>query len=173
MPLSNDVVLSLKAVPIFPDKCVVCKQTPDTYWSILSNRTNLLFTFLLPVLFLFGFKKTKVPICKSCKKVFVVNRTLRFIITLAFPIILVAIFWNALDDMTRLQRRLVILIGGVMSVIPAIVWQVFNPPAVDVSFYDDNKEYEFKNLEYAVEFAELNYQEVVKVSFEQEAPSEA
>jgi hypothetical protein len=173
MPLSNDVVLSLKAEPIFPDKCVVCKQTPDTYWPILSNRTNLLFTFLLPVLFLFGFKKTKVPICKSCKKAFVFNRTLRLIITLALPIILVAIFWNALDDMSRLQRRLVIIIGGVLSVIPAVIWQAFNPPAVDVSFYDDNKEYEFKDLEYAVEFAELNYHEVVRVSFEQEATSEA
>lgn len=172
MPLSNDVRLTLKAKPLFPDKCVVCHGTPETSWPILTNKANLLISVLLPILFLFGFRRTKVPICRDCKFKFGMSRTLRLIALLVLPLALIALCWGFLVEMPRLQKRLVTAVIAIIGVIPALLWQVLHPMAIDVSFDSEGKDYEFKDLNYAKEFADLNYAEVVSVSFEEPEPSE-
>ncbi|MBL8794316.1 MAG: hypothetical protein JNM56_10460 [Planctomycetia bacterium] len=43
-----------------------------------------------------------------------------------------------------------------MAVSPWFLWQLFFPPPLDLTVYTDTVDYEFKDEEYAAEFAALN-----------------
>ena len=39
---------------------------------------------------------------------------------------------------------------------PYILWEIFFPPAIDITAYSESIDYEFRDSDYAFDFAELN-----------------
>ena len=39
---------------------------------------------------------------------------------------------------------------------PYILWEMFFPPAIDITAYSESIDYEFRDPDYAFDFAELN-----------------
>lgn len=156
MTLSTDITLPKSRKPAFPDKCIVCHAKPDSIIRIAQNSQNVILAFFLPILMLFGWSRVEVPICRSCKPRFRIQRWGREIVCWTLVIVLVWRFMPHFKDWSGLARKLAV--GGLvlLGLSPYIFAEVFWPRIFDTTARGDQVDYEFASPEYAAEFEALN-----------------
>ena len=65
--------------------------------------------------------------------------------------------WPNLDELVaRPLRKWVAMILILVCLAPYFFWEILWPPAIDITAYKDSVDYEFRDFNYAMEFAELN-----------------
>ncbi len=88
------------------------------------------------------------------------------VFTIVITIAFLAFVWPHFDDLVSRPFRKWVAMGAILLCLsPYFLWATFFPPAIDFTAYSSSIDYEFKNADYAYEFAELNEDaEWVKVS---------
>ena len=65
--------------------------------------------------------------------------------------------WPYIDDfVARSIRKLVAVVLILVCLAPYFLWELFFPPSIDITAFSDSVDYEFRDEEYAYEFAALN-----------------
>ncbi|MDF1798450.1 MAG: hypothetical protein P1V81_04690 [Planctomycetota bacterium] len=158
MALSHDVRLPKDQEPRFPERCVSCgRGEPEDSYRVGTNAIGW-WTFTS---FSFGRRfVVEAPACVPCADAMGRQRWRSRGFTLVLTILAVAIALSLFGDMEGPARRYVAM--GVMLLVmaPYILVQVFWPPVFDVTAFKRSVDFEFANLDYAHEFAELNDGEV-------------
>ena len=67
------------------------------------------------------------------------------------------VVWPQLDGVPRSIRRWAVMLSGIASMSPVFLWDMFWPPAFDMLANKKTITYEFKNIDTAQEFIELNF----------------
>jgi hypothetical protein len=157
MPLATDVNLPKDHIPIFPDRCVCCgRERPGGvfrigtqaigWWTLLSH---------------FGPRFTaEVPACGACRVRMRRQRWLRFLISAAFVVAGVSIAMSLLKWYHGPFKKWLAMGITLIFLTPLILWETLFPPPVDLTAYAETVDYEFRDAEYAADFAELNQVEV-------------
>jgi len=166
MQLSTEVTLPRDYAPKFPAKCIVCHGTPDSTVKIAHNSQNTFLTFLIPFLWIFGWSRVEIPICKVCKPRYLLQRWFRELICWVLMIGAFILITPHFKGWPRLTRHIVVL--AIVFVVVAI-WalaEVIWPRIFDTTARRDSIDYEFASPHYASEFHELNQSQVLKSDFE-------
>lgn len=153
----TDVRLHKDHVPVYPEKCVRClKDRPDrtvTVWTLASPWLTWIF---FPAVLFTKVAKTRVPACPSCAWRVRFRRMIVFAISMAFLLGSVWLALQLLEDVPRFWRRA----GAVAACLPTVVLlallHTFRPPAILYSFEGNDRIYDFREVEYAIEFRRLN-----------------
>ena len=162
MQLSSEVTLPKDYVPKFPAKCIVCHGAPDSAVKIAHNSQNPFLTFFIPLLWIFGWSRVEVPICKACKPRYRVQRWGREVICWALLTAAFLLIPPHFKSWSRVTRNIVILALG-FAVISVWAWaEVIWPRIFDTTARTDSIDYEFASPHYAAEFYELNEAQVLK-----------
>lgn len=78
-------------------------------------------------------------------------------ITLAVAALFLFLAWPYLNDLVaRPLRKWVAMALMLVCLCPYFLWEVFFPPSIDITAYSESVDYEFRDADYAYEFAELN-----------------
>ena len=164
MTLATDVNLPRKHTARYPDRCVRCEGTTDGHDMRLRTHTIGWWT---AVLFVFGQGfTTRVPACPSCGWKIRVQRIGGLILTLVIAALFMIFLWPHIDVfVTKALRKWVALGLSLFCVLPYFAWEVFWPPAIDITAFKDSVDYEFRSFDYACDFAEMKKDaEWVKIS---------
>jgi fatty acid desaturase len=153
--LSTDVDLPRDYVAKFPDHCVGCREETFRETYRISTRDfrlgSILFWWML------GSKAVvEFPCCQTCKFKMRMQRFGSAIATLFLAIIAIYFFFPILKDWERPLGRIMMLVMGLVCVSPVVIFQVFFPPAFDITSSKKSISYEFKHEEDAIAFSELN-----------------
>ena len=155
MPLSTDVNLPRNHPASFPSVCVRCGEDP-------ANKTVRLWTHTLgwwtwvPWMFGRGFT-TDVPACASCRWRIRLQRVGGLIITLAVAAAFMFLVWPYFGDLVARPIRKWVAMGSIfVCLTPYLLWETFFPPSIDITAYSNSIDYEFRDSDYAYEFAALN-----------------
>ena len=155
MPLSTDVELPIDAEARWPDRCVACGVSrPGETWSLSARATKWvgLFLWWLP-----GTKvTTQVPACRQCRTSM---RTQRWARTLVVWLVIAAAVWGGMWYLETYEgpfKKWIVMALALVCVLPIVAWEVFFPPATNLTVDKDVVQYEFASAEYATEFAALN-----------------
>ena len=161
MKLSINIVLPRDVIPLFPNRCIYSGQpNPDNSVMVW---THTLGWWTWTIFAIGKLVRVKVPINREYKARFLLQVYGRWLAMAVFAVI-------AFYVMSPLMRKLGIFqmhIGVVLVCIvlaPYFFWQVFFPRTFDVSAYSGKIIYEFKDRQYAMEFAELNAEHILSVS---------
>ena len=121
--------------------------------------------FFIPILWLFGWSRVEIPICKACKPRYRLQRWGREV--LSAVIIIGAVFLIAphFKSWQRLTRNIVVALLVIAILAPYILAEVLWPRIFDTTARKDSIDYEFASPHYAAEFYELNESHVVKSDF--------
>lgn len=155
MPLSTDVNLPRNHTARFPSSCVRCGNDP-------ANRTVRLWTHTIGwwtwVLWMIGRGfTTRVPACAGCSWRIRFQRVGGLLLTLAVAVAFLFFVWPYLEDfIARPIRRWVSMGLILVCLAPYIFWEMFFPPSIDITAYSKSVDYEFRDPDYAYEFAALN-----------------
>lgn len=154
MGLSADVRLPRSQAPKFPDRCVVCGgDSPDTSITVSSRSVGWwTWFFWLP-----GWRfAVQAPACGKCRARFLHQWWSRWLLNVAIVFSAVFLIAPWFSEWPRPVRKWVALGVVLLAVSPWFLWQLFFPPPLDLTVYTDTVDYEFKDEEYAAEFAALN-----------------
>lgn len=163
MPLSTDIRLPKSVKPVFPPRCVYSGDAnPDSEVVVLANSQNALFSFLAPILLLFGWRRVRAPIARRYRGRFYLQSVGRDLLTVALVILAVFVFMPMVGSGTPFRKLKVA--GLVLAALsPWILFEVFFPRRFDVTARGEWIDYEFSSVEYADEFAALNEAHVIKI----------
>lgn len=154
MPLSTDIRLPKSQVAKFPDKCVVCGQEHPDATVKVSTRAIGWWTWLF---WLPGRKfSVEVPACSWCGGRLRRQHLFRWLLTVALIFTAIVLIAPNFEGITRPLRKWLILGAVIVCLSPWFVLQMVFPPPIDLTAYTDSVEYEFRDPEYAAEFAALN-----------------
>ena len=162
MQLSSEVTLPKDYVPKFPAKCIVCHGAPDSAVKIAHNSQNAFLTFFIPLLWIFGWSRVEVPICKACKPRYRLQRWGREVICLALVIAAFLFIQPHFKSWSRVTRNIVILVVGFATISIWALAEVIWHRIFDTTARTDSIDYEFASPHYAAEFYELNEAQVLK-----------
>ena len=155
MPLSTEVNLPRSHHARYPPRCVRCGADPQ-------RRTVLIWTHTIgwwtAVFWIFGWGfSTRPPACASCAWQIRLQRVGGLLLTLLVTGLFLTFIWPLLDGFVpRLVRNWVALVLVLACLTPYFLWEVFFPPAIDITAYRKSVDYQFKDAIYAYDFAELN-----------------
>ena len=154
MGMSHDVRLPKSVTPTYPDRCVVCQEPgPDACVSVWTHSigwsTVLFWHFGRPF-------RAKVPACSGCASKFRRQRWLRLAMNLVMIGIAVAIVIYALGEYKGPLRKWLWMGATLLVLAPFMVWEALHAPAVDLTAFADEVDYEFADRSYELEFARLN-----------------
>ena len=155
MPLSTDVNLPRNHIALYPSRCVRCGDDPAGTTIRLWTHTLGWWTWAL-WMFGRGFT-TNVPACAGCCWRIRFQRVGRVIVTLAIAAGFMFFVWPYVDDLVaRPIRKWVAMALILVCMAPHILWEILFPPSIDITAYSESVDYEFRDREYAYEFAALN-----------------
>jgi hypothetical protein len=98
-----------------------------------------------------------VPACSRCSWRIRSQRVGGFLLTLAVAAAFMFFVWPYLNDfVARSIRKWVALALIIVCLLPWFLWDTIFPPSIDITAYRDNVDYEFRDADYAYEFAALN-----------------
>ena len=155
MPLSTDVNLPRSHTPVFPSLCVRCDEETDGRTMRLWTHTVGWWTWLV---WSFGWGFTvRVPACSGCGRVIRLQRVGGLFLCMAVAALVLLFVWPHLDGFVARPWHRWARMGLVLVCLsPWFVWETMFPPAIDLTAYSKSVDYEFRDEEYAWEFAELN-----------------
>ena len=156
MPLSTDITLPAEVEPVFPDRCVVCDCESRKRAKIAVDTQNVLLSFFVPILSMFGWKKIEFPVCEACNGEFFRQRWIRSIICWSIICVVVFVTLPYFKGMNHLFAKLSVIASGLAAIIPHIVFEVFFPRWFDVTASKHETKYEFRSEDYATDFYVLN-----------------
>ncbi|MAP08385.1 MAG: hypothetical protein CMM00_06015 [Rhodopirellula sp.] len=162
MAVSTDVTLPKLVAPVFPELCIVCHALPDSSTKITKNSQHWLATFFTPILYLFGWSRTEIPICRGCKPRFYLQRWGRTTICWAIAIGVLSVAWPYFDDWGRLTKKIALAGLAILAIAPYIAFEVFWPRSFDTTAEGGKVTYEFASQAYALQFYLLNREHVTK-----------
>ncbi|MFN6401877.1 MAG: hypothetical protein ACK449_18465 [Planctomycetota bacterium] len=153
--MTYDVNLPRDHQPVYPNRCVRCHCDPQGNSIVLWTHMVGWWTFLL---LFFGWPvSTTVPACRSCKLQIRVQRLGLWIFMLLLSFIFMWFVWPMVDDFVPKVAGKWVAVGMIMiCALPFFIWQLIVPPCFDFTAYQQSIDYEFKDHDYAVEFANLN-----------------
>jgi hypothetical protein len=98
-----------------------------------------------------------VPACASCGWRIRCQRVGGILLTLVVAAAFLFFVWPLLDDFVARPIRKWVAMGLIfVCLAPYFLWETFFPPSIDITAFPDNVDYEFRDEEYAHEFAALN-----------------
>jgi hypothetical protein len=133
---------------------------------IAHSAQNPLAAALVPFLWMFGWSRVEVPICKACKARFRFQRWSREIICWALIIVTVYLLAPHFKSWSR-STLYIVGLGALFAVVA--IWalaEVIWPRIFDTTARKDSIDYEFASPHYATEFYKLNQAQVLKSDFE-------
>jgi hypothetical protein len=154
MPLSTDVRLPKAQEPVFPDRCVVCGQ-PDPvdrvevatgstgWWTWLLRHSGERFS-------------VQAPACPDCVLRLTARRRRDIVLLYLFAIAAVGVATYLFGSVRGPHRKWLTIGLALAGLVPYAVWQAFFPPPIDLTAHSDTVDYEFRDRDYAEEFAALN-----------------
>ena len=155
MPLSTDVNLPRTHRAEYPERCVRCGDDPEGKTIRIWTHTIGWWTYLLWV-FGKGFT-THPPVCDACGLRFRAQRWGGFLAPILIALLVMVFIWPLLDRNLFLEFRKWIIMGVILLCsAPYFLWEVFFPPAIDITAFKDSVDYEFADEDYAHDFAMLN-----------------
>lgn len=154
MPLSTDVKLPKSHPAIFPDRCVACGiESPGATYRASTNAIG----WWTLALWHFGRRFTvAVPACERCRTRMRRQRGLQ----LAVNVVVIAAGAVAAGSLLQeyhgpIKRWL--MLGIVLAcLLPVILWETWFPRPFDMTAFTDTVDYEFRDPDYAAEFAAMN-----------------
>jgi len=154
MPISTDVNLPKSQLPFFPDRCVACgADAPDASYRVGTNAIG----WWTLAFWSFGRRfRVDVPACDSCRDRMCRAWWLRLAVNAVVVAIGVGLALYLLRWYQGPFKRWFALGIALICLLPVILWEVFFPRPIDLTAYADTVDYEFRDPEYAEEFAELN-----------------
>lgn len=154
MPLSTDIRLPKSHAPVFPDRCVVCGvHAPG---GTLRIGTNAIGWWTL-ALWSFGPRfSVEVPACERCRNRLWRGRVIRVTVITVLALAGAGVALYLLQGHQGPWKKWIAMGIALVCVAPAVVWQIFFPPPVDLTAYSKTVDYEFRDPQYALEFAVLN-----------------
>lgn len=163
MALGTSVRLPADIPPRFPNRCIYSDvPDPDAEAVIVANTQNSLFAFLAPILLLFGWRRVRVPISRTCRARFYLQNYGRDVIMIALSFVAVFAIMPMLNRHDPLRK--IKAAGLVLAALsPWIAFEVFLPRRFDVTARKHWIDYEFASAEYATEFAMLNAPHVIRI----------
>ena len=79
------------------------------------------------------------------------------LLTLVIAALFMIFLWPHIDDFVTDALRKWVALGLILfCLMPYFVWEVFWPPAIDITAFKDSVDYEFRSSDYAHDFAEMN-----------------
>lgn len=166
MSESTDITLPSRIKPAFPEWCIVCHGSPDSATKITQNSQHWLASFLMPILYLFGWSRTEIPICRACKPRFYLQRWGRAAICWAILFTVVAFAWPYFDGWGRLTKKLAIAGLAMLALVPYAAFEVFWPRTFDTTADGDTVTYQFASQAYARLFYLRNRENVLRSDIE-------
>jgi hypothetical protein len=162
MALSTDITLTRHYLPTFPNKCIRCHCLPDSTIKIAQNSQNPFLVFFLPILWIFGWSRVEVPICKKCKPRFRLQRWGRELGCWVLILTAVWFIYPHFKDWSRFTRRIVVGALVIIAITPYVLAEVIWPRIFETTARKDSVDYEFASAGYAAEFHELNEEHVLE-----------
>jgi hypothetical protein len=162
MPLSTAVTLPADQKPKFPAKCIVCHSEPNDTIRIAQNSSNWLLSFFIPLLVFFGWSRVELPICRSCKPRFRLQRWGRELALWGVIIIAAWLIMPYFSDWSRLTKKIAVGVLVLLAMSPSIIAEVLWPRIFDTTAQAGKVDYEFVDADYAAEFNELNREHVIQ-----------
>jgi hypothetical protein len=168
MAFSTDVRLPLDRPPVFPRRCVACGGSdPGASW-VVSTRGLWQAAGNLAIFFkrlVRAAVRIEVPACGECCRALRTERnrrrTLRWLGALGLGAGLVlAGRWQGLDEHGWLGTHYLEIGALLLAVIFLLPLEYFRPLAFDVALGADSIEFEFRDRNFAEEFARLNDVEI-------------
>ncbi|QDU58679.1 hypothetical protein [Aeoliella mucimassa] len=157
---SADVRLPRKHRAQFPDRCVQCNADhPESLVTIWTS-TQGWWTFIT----LFWGKPVRIvaPVCPGCRWRLRLGRWGDGLLIWAVGLAVIFTCMPFIEPhVPRPLAKYAVLIPFIICLVPYIIWKTYWPPAFDVTAYEKSIDYEFRSLDYAMEFCDLN-EEVVE-----------
>ena len=162
MHLPTSITLQRDHVPVFPDMCIVCHHAPDSTVRIAHTSQNPLLMYFVPILLLFGWSHVEVPICRTCKTRYRLQRWGRDLFLLALAAVAIWFIAPHFRGWHVLTRKLAIGALAMCAISPYILFEVLWPRSLNTTASKHTIDYDFSSSEYAARFRELNRGHVVK-----------
>jgi hypothetical protein len=154
MPLSTDVRLPKMQEPVFPDRCVVCgRPKPDDrvevgtraigWWTWVFGESGKRFA-------------VQVPACAGCGRRLTSRRRRDMVLIFLFGFAGVGVGDYLFGTMPYLARSWLVWGIFLVGLVSYAVWYVVFPPPFGLTAFSDSVNYEFRDRDYAEEFAALN-----------------
>ena len=156
MPLCTDVNLPKWHKAVFPKRCVRCGSDPQD--GTLRIWTQSIGWWSALWMFGSGFS-VRVPACYSCGWRIRIKRVGGLLITIVVAMLFLAFVWPYVEGaVPRILRKWVALAMVLVCLAPVWIWEVIFPPPIDITAFPKTVDYEFRDADYAREFARLNAQ---------------
>ncbi|MCE9561291.1 MAG: hypothetical protein K8U57_04485 [Planctomycetes bacterium] len=154
MPVSTDVKLPKSHPPIFPDRCVACRaKSPGSIYRAGTNAIG----WWTWVFMAFGRRHTvEVPACKPCRGQMGRQRWLQLSVNVVVIAVGVVLAGSLLEWYQGPFKRWLTLGVVLVCLLPVFLWEIFFPRPFDMTAFSDEVDYEFRDADYAAEFATLN-----------------
>jgi hypothetical protein len=141
--------------PEFPDRCISCGQIqPNWHFRVCTHAIG----WWTIALWSYGKKFcVEVPVCEHCNHDMRRQKRVRTIFTWAFGIVGVCVAFYVLAEYTQtFWGGWLAMAIGLVFLSPVMLWEWHFPPALDLTAYSESVDYDFRDPEYALEFACLN-----------------
>jgi hypothetical protein len=152
-----DVMLSKDHAPKFPELCSRCGAPPTTtievkqdavgWWSYV--RMGWLYAIL-------GGRGFKVPVCEACAAAVRRDRWIRKVGENAVWIVAAILAIWLFGDIDGIPGYLAFMGVGILVALPWVAFEIFHPPAVDLTVTDASVTFHFTNQDFAKAFATEN-----------------
>ena len=158
MAMSHDVELPASREPEFPKLCVGCSAAdPATEVEVTTRRIG----WWTVVFWMFGAAfSVSFPACDDCVDAIRAQSFRRTVARWVFSVTAVAGAIYVFGEIEGPWRRWLLMIAALLFLLPLMVFEIFLAPIVDMTAKLKTVDYEFKNADYADEFAEINDAEV-------------
>ncbi|KAA5538019.1 hypothetical protein FYK55_27770 [Roseiconus nitratireducens] len=155
MAFSTDINLPRRHHARYPARCVRCGGDHQGRKMRLWTHTIGWWT---AVFWIFGWGfTTRAPACKKCARLIRAQRVGGLLLTLLVAGMFMTFVWPHVDDFVAHALRKWVALGLILICLtPYIFWEIVFPPAIDITAYKNSVDYEFRDPEYAFEFADLN-----------------
>jgi hypothetical protein len=154
MPVSTDVKLPKARPPVFPDRCVACgAESPSSTYRAGTNAIG----WWTWVFWTFGRRFTvDVPACEPCCGQMRRQRWLQLAVNAVVIAAGVVLAGSLLQWYQGPFKRWLMLGVVLVCLLPVFLWEMFFPRPFDMTAFSDTVDYEFRDPDYAAEFAALN-----------------
>lgn len=163
MGLGTSVRLPRGVKPVFPQRCVYSgERNPDDTVVVVTNSVGPLSSFLNPLLLLFGWGAVRAPVRRRYRWRSYLHAYGRDFIMV---ILVFAAIWIVMPRLPKSDPLRRIKLTGIVlaAASPWILFEVFASRKFAVTARRDWIEYDFSDQDYALVFAHLNDDKVLKV----------